>query len=137
MVPVRVATHLVASPGCTEGRLAPVGLQLSGDDVLCAEEILALAPELPLVVLTACETAGGRVIDAEGTHGVARAFLESGTRNLLVTLWPVADEGALRFHEHLLAGARPSEAARRTRRDLRAEGEAAAEWAAFRLQGRD
>ena len=80
-------------------------------------------------------------MDAEGLQGVARAFLESGTRNLVVTLWPVADEPARVFaedlHRGLIAGARPSEAVAAARARLRDGGYPAADWAAFRLIGRD
>lgn len=139
--PLHVATHLVHADECGERRLAPIGLELSEGEVYCASEILAQASGSPLVVLTACETAGGRFIDAEGLHGVGRAFLESGTQNLLATLWPVEDEAArafaVAFHERLLEGARPSQAARHARRTLREAGRSAADWAAFRFLGAD
>jgi CHAT domain-containing protein len=97
------------------------------------------AAPLPLVVLPACETGGGAFVDAQGLHGLARAFLESGARELVVTSWPVQDEPARRFslafHRALLAGATPARAARSARAALRAEGLAAAEWAAFRVLG--
>lgn len=138
---VHIATHLVRAPGCDDPRMASIGLQLSNGEVLCAGEILELQPRLPLVVLTACETAGGRAIDAEGLHGVSRAFLEGGTRNVLVTLWPVEDgaakDFALAFHGYLRSGAAPSSAARSARRDLREAGRPPVDWAAFRLSGRD
>src|SRR5262249_28742109 len=88
-LPLHIATHLRHGCGSASGRLADVGLQLSGDDVICAREILDARPRLPLVVLSACETGEGRFVDAEGLQGISRAFLESGTRNLVVTLWPV------------------------------------------------
>ncbi len=139
--PLHIATHLVPSTGCADGRLAPVGLLLTGADVLCASQILDLAPRLPLVVLSACETAGGRTIDAEGAHGVARAFLEAGTRELVVTLWPVSDRGArvfaLQFHRALTKGASPASATRQARRAMRDKGHSPADWAAFRTMGRD
>lgn len=139
--PLHIATHLVRADSCGGERLAPVGLELSGGQVMCAEEIRAIGPRLPLVVLTACDTAGGRFVDAEGLHGVSRAFLEPGTRNLIATLWPVEDEAArsfaLRLHEALMAGAAPSQAAREARAALRGEGRSAADWAAFRFMGRD
>jgi len=138
--PLHIATHLVRG-GCPSERLAAVGLELSGSEVVCAEEIFDRAPRSPLVVLTTCDTAGGRFIDAEGFYGISRAFLEPGTRNLLVTLWPVADAAAERFavhfHEGLISGAMPSAAARAARAKLRAEGRPAADWAAFRFMGRD
>jgi len=60
---------------------------------------------------------------------------------VLVTLWPVEDRAArafaLRFHRWLAAGELPSAAARRTRAELREIGAPPADWAAFRLLGRD
>jgi hypothetical protein len=138
---LHLATHLTSGCGEDTGRLADVGLELSRGDAFCAREILDAGPKLPLVVLDACETAGGRFVDAEGLQGVSRAFLESGTRNLVVTLWPV-DDGSARefargFHRALMNGDRPSEAVDRARRELRGAGQAAADWAAFRAIARD
>jgi CHAT domain-containing protein len=80
-------------------------------------------------------------VDAEGLLGLARALLDAGARNLLVTLWPVTDDAAAAFtplfHEALCEGASPALAARDARRTLRAAGRPAADWAAFRLLGRD
>src|SRR6185503_13872129 len=116
---------------------AGIGLELSNGSSLCAREILEAKPKLPLAVLSACETAEGRFVDAEGLQGIARAFLESGTRNLLVTLWPVED-GAARdfataFHRALLAGELPADAAASARANLVRKGLPAADWAAFRM----
>ena len=138
---IHVATHLGKGCGGEGGRLADVGLELSGDESLCAREIAEIRPVLPLAVLAACETGEGRFVDAEGLQGIARAFLESGTRNLLVTLWPVEDGCArlfaVEFHRGLLDGLRPSEAAAQARAALRAKNLGPADWAAFRLIGRD
>jgi len=139
--PLHVATHLVNECGENSGRIAGVGLELSDGARLCAREILEVHPRLPLAVLSACATAEGRFVDAEGLQGVARAFLESGTRNLLVTLWPVED-GAARdfsraFHRALLAGEAPSAAAASARARLIREARPVADWAAFRVIGRD
>lgn len=140
-LPIHVATHLVHGCGRKQGRIADVGLELSSDSSFCAREILDSKPRLPLAVLDACETAEGRFVDAEGLQGVARAFLESGTRNLLVTLWPVEDQAARsfaeEFHRELIAGRPPSEAAATARAHLRARGFPPADWAAFRFVGRD
>ncbi|MED6333949.1 MAG: CHAT domain-containing protein [Planctomycetota bacterium] len=139
--PVHVATHLRRTSACGDGRLAPVGLVLDGEEMFCAAELLALRTPAPLVVLSACESAEGRFVDAEGLLGLARALLDAGARNLLVTLWPVTDDAAAAFtplfHEALCEGASPALAARDARRALRAAGRPAADWAAFRLLGRD
>jgi tetratricopeptide (TPR) repeat protein len=139
--PLHVATHLSHGCGRREDRIADVGLELSAGASFCAREILDAKPRLPLAVLDACETADGRFVDAEGLQGVSRAFLESGTRNLLVTAWPVEDQAARafaeEFHRELLSAKRPSEAASTARNHLRARGFPAADWAAFRFVGRD
>ncbi|MFT5049676.1 MAG: CHAT domain-containing protein/tetratricopeptide (TPR) repeat protein [Chlamydiales bacterium] len=139
--PVHIATHLVESDSCTGSTMAAVGLELSGGDVLCARDIEALEPRLPLVVLTACDTAGGRFIDGEGMHGISRAFLEAGTANLVSTLWPVEDEAARdfaqRLHTGLVEGWSPARATVAARRGMRADGSPARDWAAFRFMGRD
>ena len=118
-----------------------MSFELSRGESICALEISEAKPKLPLAVLDACETAGGRFVDGEGLQGISRAFLESGTRNLIVTLWPVDDRVArafaVAFHEALIQGQLPSEAAASARRALRAAGNRPADWAAFRALARD
>lgn len=139
--PVHIATHLAFGVGTRSWRLANVGFELSRGESLAAHEILEIGPALPLAVLSACETGGGELLDAEGLQSVARAFLESGTRNLLATLWPVEDRAArtfaIEFHRALRAGDSPSRATAHARALLRRAGAPPADWAAFRLLGRD
>ena len=52
-----------------------------------------------LVTLSACSTAVGEVLSGEGVLGLRRGFVMAGTRNLLMTLWPVADEDTADFME--------------------------------------
>lgn len=138
---VHISTHLAEASRCDPARYSPVGLLLSGDETFCAAELAELSIHSPLVVLSACETAGGRYVDARGRQGVARALLDAGARDLLETLWPVTDAAARRFgplfHGGLRSGLSPSQAARRARLALAAEGVPASDWAAFRLAGRD
>jgi len=135
---LHVATHLVHAFG--DGA-RDSGLLLARGALLSAREIREIAPRLPLAVLAACETAEGRVVDAEAMSSVSNAFLASGTRNVCVTLWPVED-GAARdwsaaFHAELARGAKPSQAAVAAREALRRNGTPVSEWAAFRFTGRD
>jgi hypothetical protein len=145
---LHIATHLRADAvqtgaqqGVRDARFARAGFELSRGDLFDADEIRRAHPALPLAVLSACATGSGQFIDAEASLGVTRAFLESGTRNLLVTLWPVEDgaarDYALAFHKALAAGKSPSRAAQAARDELRDSGTPMADWAAFRLVGRD
>ena len=138
---LHIATHLQDSGDSREARFSPFGLRLDGGRVFSPSDIAAIGPNLPLVVLSACDTGGGRFMDSEGLIGVARAFLEGGTRNLVVTLWPVADGAARDFsvelHRALHAGRLPSEAVRAARKALRDAGRSPGDWAAFRLIGQD
>jgi CHAT domain-containing protein len=126
---LHLATHLVEDE---HGELALV----ADDGLWTTADVRSGAAPSPLIVLTACESAGGAWVDGQGLHGLARALLESGTRALVVTAWPVADEPArafgVAFHRALLAGAAPARAARDARAALRAAGVPASEWAAFR-----
>lgn len=138
---LHVATHLVEACPREQRRFPAIGLALSDGATLCAQEVAEIGPELSLVVLSACETGTGRPVDSHGLQGLARAFLEAGTRNLIVTQWPVEDRAArlfaISFHRFMQQGNGPSSAARAAREELRAAGRPAADWAAFRLLGRD
>ena len=131
---VHIATHV--RQGGADARFL-----LSDDVEFDLDAIRSVRPHAPLVVLTGCETGGGRFADAEGLLGIARAFLESGTRNLVATNWPVEDQWARAFalalHQGLLSGLAPARACAEARRSLRAQGAPAAEWAAFRSIGQD
>jgi CHAT domain-containing protein len=56
-----------------------------------------------LVVLSACETARGKVYRAEGIVGLTRAFMLAGAPRVLCSLWKVDDEATralmVRFYE--------------------------------------
>lgn len=97
-----------------------------------------------LVVLSACQTGLGQIRSAEGTVGLARAFLARGAHSVLVSLWSVSDEATellmRRFYEHWLGdrdAPSKSESLRRAQRDVRDIPRFAEPrfWAAFQLVG--
>ena len=57
------------------------------------------------MVLSCCHSARGQ-IRSEGVVGIARAFLGSGARSVLVALWALEDKATeqfmSRFYEHLV-----------------------------------
>jgi CHAT domain-containing protein/Tfp pilus assembly protein PilF len=75
------------------------------DGLLTAKEIVReWRMNADLVTLSACETGLGKEIVGEGYIGFAHAFLQAGTRSLLVSLWKVEDRATSllmrRFYEN-------------------------------------
>jgi CHAT domain-containing protein len=62
---------------------------------LTAEEVASLdLGSAELVVLSGCDTGSGEIRAGEGVLGLRRAFRVAGAQNLVMSLWPVTDEGA-------------------------------------------
>lgn len=61
------------------------------DNILYASEMYQLHLNADLVTLSACETGIGRVNKGEGMIGLTRPLFYAGARNLVVSLWKVAD----------------------------------------------
>ena len=62
-----------------------------GERVLTAAEIMNLELTADVVVLSACQTALGKLRFGEGLIGLARAFLYAGAQSVYASLWEVAD----------------------------------------------
>ncbi len=67
-------------------------------------EISQLDLNAELVVLSACDTASGKVISGEGPIGLSRAFFEAGAKRVLATLWPVDDQATALLQEKFYEG---------------------------------
>src|SRR6266446_98696 len=75
------------------------------DGLLEAREIMQLNLNAELVVLSACQTARGRIGAGEGVVGISWAFFVAGVPTTVVSQWKVdsASTAALMidFHRHL------------------------------------
>src|SRR5262249_21024977 len=67
------------------------------DGLLTTSEISQLRFNADLVVLSACNTAGGETSGGEAMSGLARAFFYAGARSLLVSHWEVYSEAAVKL----------------------------------------
>ncbi len=70
------------------------------DGFLQMNEIFRLRLAADLVVLSACNTARGKLVRGEGMIGLSRAFFYAGARSLVASLWPVSDRSTARLMEH-------------------------------------
>ena len=113
----------------------------SGEDgFLQAREIYNLELNADLVVLSACQTAGGKMEKGEGIQGLSRAFFCSGSRSVVASLWNVNDESTSyfmkTFYGFLTDGKTKQEGLRRTKiRMCRSNDWRPYHWAAFVLIG--
>jgi CHAT domain-containing protein/tetratricopeptide (TPR) repeat protein len=87
---------------------------------LSCERILGLDLKADLVVLAACDTAGGRKIDGDGVRSLARAFLHAGANSVVASLWRIRDlegrELMKSFYTHYLRdGLSPRDALRQAK----------------------
>ena len=95
---IRFAAHGNAERG--EIALAPVRstnkTPQEEDYLLTMSEITKVQLRAKLVVLSCCHSGQGQ-IRAEGVVGIARAFLGSGARSVLVALWAIQDIATEQF----------------------------------------
>lgn len=62
---------------------------VENDGLLEAREIMNMNLKADLAVLSACETANGRLAPGEGVMGMSWAFFVAGTRSMVVSQWKV------------------------------------------------
>ena len=107
-----------------------------------ASEIVHLHTNADLIVLSACDTAVGRLQGEEGIANLSLAFQLAGAKTVVSTLWSIDDTTALylmkRFYAHLADKDTVAHALTAAKRDmLRTYGAEAVpyHWASFRLEG--
>jgi CHAT domain-containing protein len=67
-------------------------LALAGTDQLTVADLMGLAIDADLVVLSACDTGRGDATLGGDVVGLVRGLLAAGARNAVVSLWAVDDE---------------------------------------------
>ena len=117
------------------------GIPQEEDYLLTMEDISQVNLRAKLVVLSCCHSGSGQV-RVEGIVGIARAFLGSGARSVLVALWALEDSATEQFmnsfYEHLVRGESASESLHQAMKWMRGNGYSdVRDWAPFTLIGDD
>lgn len=133
--PMRYCCLLLAGANNTLSN--PKQTDWSQDGILTASEISALDFRgMELVVLSACNTAGGE-ITSEGVFGLQRAFKQAGAQSILMSLANVDDQVTSQFmieyYAQLVNGFDKRTALARTRNIIRKKYPESIDWAAFIL----
>ncbi|XP_078354206.1 uncharacterized protein LOC144638812 isoform X2 [Oculina patagonica] len=138
--------HFAAHGDAERGEIAlapalrtPNRIPRDEDFLLTMSDISKVQLRAKLVVLSCCHSGRGQ-IRAEGVVGIARAFLGSGARSVLVALWALEDSATEqfmnRFYEHLVGRDSASESLHEAMKWMRCNGYSEVrQWAPFMLMG--
>jgi CHAT domain-containing protein len=140
------ATH-ADLPGMVQGIREPflllgqVGNEGQDNGFFTLSKVLGLKLRAEMVVLSACLTGQGKVMEGEGVANFSRAFQHAGAQSVVVSLWEVASLEAVefmtRFYGHLKEGKPRGEALQLARRAIKAKYPQPFFWAVFILHGEE
>ncbi|HEU4928508.1 MAG TPA: CHAT domain-containing protein [Candidatus Krumholzibacteria bacterium] len=109
---VHLATHGLVDPNEPERSSVVLAADDRDDGYFHTLEILATPTHSRLVVMSACESARGKVSRGEGVVGLSRAFLASGAGSVVASLWAVSDESTAelmkQFYDRMLGKKQPA-----------------------------
>jgi CHAT domain-containing protein len=136
---IHFATHALVDEASSARTALALAAGDGEDGFVGPGDLAALSMPADLVVLSACRTAGGRLVRGEGLQGLTAPLLAAGARSLLATQWPIADKTAGAMTEHfyraMAGGATAAQALRTARMQLARAGAPPSQWAAFVLVG--
>ena len=106
------------------------------DGILTADEISRLdLSNTKLVVLSACETARGKIDPVDGVYGLQRAFKLAGVQTIVMSLWKVQDDATAmlmtQFYKYLTDGVERHQALWNAMMDVRKKYKDPYYWAGF------
>jgi CHAT domain-containing protein len=133
------ATHAVVD----EGTAARTALALAAGEgetgLVSPGELAALHLDADLVVLSACRTARGVLVEGEGVQGLTAPLLRAGARSVVATSWRIGDQTTVAFvetfYDALARGLPVSDAVRAAKLDALRRGAGPNEWAVFTAVG--
>ncbi len=114
-----LATHAAANQ--KRGYKSYLAFGNDSTQLLYSREIYGLPIQANLVVLSACQSGDGELIESQGVLGLATAFAATSTRSMLASLWNVNDASTrrliLNYYKYLKDGVEKDEALRQAKLD--------------------
>lgn len=115
---IHLATHAFANDAFPDSSCLALSPNKLDDSIqkghLYLPNIYATPLNAQLVLLTACETAKGKIHKGEGVMSIARGFRYAGCERIIMTLWSVDDKETMGisqlFYENLAKGENYSDA---------------------------
>jgi len=134
--------HFASHGEFSENNPLESSIMLSGEDIesgrLTTEEIFTLNIDASLVVLSACETAIGKINTGDEIIGLTRAFIYAGAPSVVTSLWRVNDKATYllmsSFYKNLKTMGK-AEALRSAQRSVMKDYQHPFYWGAFILNG--
>jgi CHAT domain-containing protein len=120
---VHLATHAIADTGNNAiSFIAFYPTQQPAQDALYLEELYGLNMEnTRLMIISACETGNGQLVNSEGVLSITRGFAYAGCASMVNSLWKADDEATAailhQFHLYLQKGYSKSKALRQAKLD--------------------
>ncbi len=114
---LHIASHAVANHQSPMQSTIILSPDSSNDGLVHLYELQGRTLNTPLVVLSSCNTARGKILAGEGVVGLHYGFRALGAQSLLATRWPVDDRAFAtlisHFYSELASGVGKDEALRR------------------------
>jgi len=121
---VHLATHAIADTGNSAASFIAFypQTQQPTQDALYLEELYGLNMEgTQLIIISACETGHGQLVNSEGVLSLTRGFAYAGCASMVNSLWKADDEATAailhQFHIYLQRGYTKSKALRQAKLD--------------------
>jgi CHAT domain-containing protein len=140
---IHLAVHASSDPQYPDRAALVLGVapKSTDDGLLQVREIMRLPLNADLVTLSACETGVGAARGESGVVSLEQAFLISGARAVVASLWNVEDRPTTplmtAFYEHIVQGEDKASALANAKREMmdRYRGLSPYYWAPFVLVG--